>query len=238
MSHIIEPISMRGSDVAAPTNILPNLRIAASLFAGLIILSGCGATPDRDLENTAPTSSAVGDHTMHMVEMLRSTNSYDFEPADSPDALMSRVDVAAVGTVASVESTRIANDSGEDTGGVLVALRPVEVWKAEEGAISENIVFVLRRPTNVGIEAFEVGFNLGAEVVLFGYLSSLPVLRDNSHSPRLYEPDPQGLMVETAEGTLVNVWGEEVSTTNAWKKSRSIDGLAHSMRQAAQDHDR
>jgi hypothetical protein len=44
--------------------------------------------------------------------------------------------------------------------------------------------------------------------------------------PVLHDPDPQGLMLETPDGALVNVWGESDPADEQWRRITSLAALS------------
>lgn len=226
MSRITKVTSMHGSEnvlEAVPRKIAMMLVI---LLFGAVALVSCGTDKPEASQAQGPSVSESSGSTEKMVKFLRSTVSYDFEPVASPRILLDDVDVAMMGTVSSVDAVLIEDDA-ENTGGILVSLDSVEIWRSLSDVGNGHVEFLLRRPTNVDVGMYQDGLEQGTVVVLFGYRSSLPIVDRDSTRPDFYEPDPQGFMVETAEGELLNVWHEEGS--GAWEGLTSLDALVSSL---------
>lgn len=187
----------------------------------LLLLSACSmnaTTHDGRSGQAQAASPGPG-----LTSLLRATTSFDFEPAETPQELEDRVDVAVVGSVQSIKPVLLRNE-GEHTGGVILTLEVEDSWKPPSAGT--NVVnVVLHWPKNLGLGAFKQDLPEGSRVAFFGYEVDLPV-DGEAGSLVLHDPDPQGLMLETPDGGLVNVWGEEGTHDDAWEHLTSLDALA------------
>ncbi len=203
----------------AANHLLLGRVVVAGLLLLLVACGREGVTSDaRATHSDDPTTGPS------LTELLRATTSFDFEPAETPAELLQRADVAVVGSVRSISRVLLQND-GEFTGGVIITLKVEESWKAPLDKPDTIDVF-LRWPKNLTIDAFERDLPVGSRIAFFGYRVDLPVLDREQGSPALYDPDPQGLMLLTATGALVNVWGEAELAGEQWGDVTSLTKLS------------
>lgn len=164
--------------------------------------------------------------TTDLVKLLRQTASYNYEPYDSPTAMLNTVDIALVGRVASVDPAML-NGEMEDHGAVVVGLDPTEVWKDDPNQSGEVVHFYFPRPKNVDIELYREGLPTGTQVVLFGtaITDDIESFAEGDPGGIVYAPDPQGYYIANAEDRLVSIWAEEITTNEHWPNIDSIDDL-------------
>ncbi|TNM37571.1 hypothetical protein FHP29_17370 [Nocardioides albidus] len=112
-----------------------------------------------------------------------------------------------------------------------MGVRIDEVWKQQPGAQEIDIAyFVVRRPTNLSAKTYEKSLGLGTMIALFGYTSKLK-FASGAPNGLVYEPSPQGRVIERAGATADNVWGSEVNNQYpGWKGAGDIAGLRAALR--------
>lgn len=158
--------------------------------------------------------------TTEFVQMIRSTVSYSYIPYADPTAMLKAVDVAAVGSVVSVEPALIA-DPMENYGAVLVGLRPIEMWKEDPSRTGDVVYFYFERPTNLEVSPYREGLPIDAEVAFFGFdWTDEVTFAEGDPGGRVYVAAPQGLFVPEGDERLLNVWGDD-----HWPEIITIDDL-------------
>ena len=178
-------------------------------------LAGCSTgSPERDVEAASPG----------FVEMLRVTSSYSYIPYADPKAMLDGVDVAFVGTVQNL-STAVVADELDGQGALLVGLKPAELWKGTPETKDGLVYISLPRPKNVDLSTYEAAVPIGTEFVVFG-LDHPPSTRFATGDPGVtaYVPEPQGLYVADPPSKLINVWADDV-TSSEWANIDSVDDL-------------
>lgn len=222
METITRVTSMLGSRFSS--------RSTGAFVCAAVLFCSVSACAQRD-EATNPSSEAPSSSITQSgsFEFIRSTVSFDFSPAASPAAVEENVDLALSGEVTALEPALIQDDV-EQIGAVLVSLKPQSVWKADGTATPSQVQFLLRRPTNVGVGQFEAELPVGSQMALLGYTSNLKVVGRPTSAGPVFEPDPQGFLVESQSGGLVNVWGEDESQTDAWERVETLDALDRALR--------
>jgi hypothetical protein len=200
--------------------------VHASIVLTLLVpLSACGASDDAR-SSTDASVEAVSIHGIPgLVKLLRQTVSYDYEPFKSPSSMRDAAPIVVLGQVDSVEAGLI--DGGDEPLGViLITLNVKESWKAKSEP--SRVTFAVRRPKNLDAAKYRDALPVGSRVVLFGDDTGQRLTEGASDGP-LYEPLAQGLLLETAEGSLVNVWGADV-TSDQWVGLDTINELRSSLK--------
>lgn len=188
-----------------------------------LLLGGCGF----EGQSATQTSQSATRSAAPLVDFLRQTVSYDYDPLPSPQALRVDADVAGVGTVASVKEDLI-QDVGEQTGAVIVTIHLESVWKDHLLMGEDKLVhLVLFRPTNQGAEIFREGLPTGARIAIFGYKFNGVLVGPQPEGP-FVEPAPQGLVLDDA-GSAVNVWGDENEELPGWNGADTLASLEKMM---------
>jgi hypothetical protein len=194
-------------------------KASIALFA-VLLLGGCGASGDSE-RNAAPDNPA------ELVQFLRMTSAFDYEPYPSPEAMRTAADIAILGRVDQVRAASVRMFP-ENTGGVVVALGVEEQWKADSTRrSSEFVYFLIHRPTNIGIGAYQRALPEGTRIALFGFHSTFD-LAEGDPGDVVYDPAPQGLILEVAPDSAVNVWGHDIGTPQ-WSGIDTIDKLGAAM---------
>lgn len=194
----------------------------------IAVLFGVGACSNEKTHATSQANSPVADSgradpSAALVAHLRDTSSARYEPFETPKDMLSDADVAIMGEVVSVELAMIRNEF-DGQGGVVVGVRPLEVWKEAKGEPAELTYFVVRRAKNVGVEPFRAGLPVGHNVAIFGYTSDVQFIEGDPGQPIL-EPAPQGLFIETDAG-LANVYAPG---DDGWPEIKTMKDLAASI---------
>lgn len=204
-------------------------RITALMSGGVALLSfsltGCWSGSDH----ADPTNAqSVHSHSPSkapatpLVDLLRAFTSFDYQPSATPAALVKHCDIAVIAKVQRATKVEVANE-GESTAGVVLTLEIERAWKPTDDGARTIDVF-LRWPQNVGLDAFERDLPSGSRMVILGSRSDTPVLGRDGDAP-LYAPAPEGFLVESGEGTLINVWGEGAEASEAWKAADTLDAM-------------
>jgi hypothetical protein len=195
-----------------------------ALAMAAVVTAGCGAS-----QQAGPSASGRHEHsTVHadnpqeIVDFIRNTVHYDYEPVQSPAVLRRQSDIAVLGTISSVDSALQKTDA-EDTGAVLVTLQVQETWKRDRAVPGATVTYVIPRPTNVAASVYEQALPVGTRVALFG-THAVETLLTEEPVGQVYDAAPQGLIFETGPGRAVNVWGDEASASG-WKDVHSISDL-------------
>lgn len=198
------------------------MKVSRAGLAALITavcLSACGSGP-------AAPDDKFPETTAEMADFLHQTVSFDYDPYPNPEAMREGSAFAGVGRVKSVTEAMIAEDAGGDTGAIVVGLAIEETWKHDPDLKDASVVhFVLHRPTNVGVDVYKRALQEGTRIALFG---DKPTVRLSEGDPEdvVYEPSPQGLIIEESTKEAHNVWGSiENSELPGWTNAESISGL-------------
>jgi hypothetical protein len=184
-------------------------RSAAAVIAGLVLVTGCSG-------EEAPRTSA------ERISVVKSTARFSYSAYEDPADMLSKVDIAVVGTITSVGRI-VIDDELNDHGGALVTVEPHEVWKRPSGSTGP-VYYVLNWPRESSLEQLELALPEGSDVVLFGE-STAGRIRLGAGRPTggVYEPVPEGLWLSSDSGGISNVWGEY--SQSAWTAIDSVDEL-------------
>lgn len=184
-------------------------RKVASVIAGLVLMSGCSG-------EEAPRTSA------ERMSVVRSTAQLSYIAYEGPAEMLSKVDIAVVGTIKSVGRI-IIDDELDDHGGALITVEPHEVWKRPTGSTGP-VYYLLNWPRESSLEQLESALPEGSEVVLFGESTAGRItLGAGRPTGTVYEPVPEGLWLSSDSGGISNVWGEY--STSPWTAIDSVDEL-------------
>jgi hypothetical protein len=158
---------------------------------------------------------------------VRETVHFQFIPFKDPGDMLRRVDVAVVGTVASVDRAAIV-DELDGQGAALVAVQPQEVWKRSSAASSGLVYYLLNWPKDDSIDPIKQALPEGSKVVLFGSnIAGRIKLGEGRPGGTVYEPVPEGLWLEAERDGIANVWGEE--STSKWTTISTVEELRASL---------
>lgn len=195
-------------------------RILASVVAALLIGS-CGGSGD----SSAPTIESSGD----LVQFMRETNHFDYEPVATPAELLGEVDVALRGTVVSVTSALQEIGDAPPIGAVIVGVRIDEAWKAAE--IDSTAYFWFNRPTNVSIEEYQSGLPEGTRLAFFGLdnTSTVRLVETSVDYEHVYAAHPQGLLIGDGAHGVEDVWGVD-GTGDIWASIETLDDVGQALR--------
>ena len=175
----------------------------------MVLLSACGTTERTQADPHDPT---------HFIELVQQTYQADYEPFDTPAALVADTDIEVTGVVASV-----TDGSVEETD--VGPLHHVQIGITPAGSSSQaSTVYVeLPRPENWEIKKYADELPVGSRIALMGYLPE----RAPKDKP-FYVPAPQGLFVESVDGTLICVLDniDNIDTFGpGWSSTRTMDDL-------------
>lgn len=186
----------------------------------LMLTAACGS--ESDTASSGPHVRSTAD----LVKLLRQTQSFDYDPYPTPTAMLSAVDIALVGTVASVDAAML-NGEGENLGAVVVGLEPTEMWKDDPNRSGDVIHFYFSRPTNLDIELYRDGLPTGTQVVLFAgaVTDDIDSFAEGDPGGIVYGPTPQGYYIANADDRLVNIWADDITTSGDWPNIDSIADL-------------
>lgn len=183
----------------------------------------CARTSPPEWGEQVPRSSAKN---TSLVQALRATTSFDFVPADSPRDLADDADLTALLVVTGVQGVQVRNE-GEATGGVVITTQVQDAYEGRAG-VGDRVDIFLRWPDNLPLDAFERDLPSGTRLSFFGYQVERPVI-GRAAAQALYEPAPQGLLIEEADGSLINVWAEEEFSPPAWEALTSVEAVPESL---------
>lgn len=202
--------------------------VAAASMA--IVLAGCSSGgAGGDDANTGAGDVDI-DSTADLVELMRKTTSFEYDPYPTPGDMLEAVDIALVGEVVSVDPALQEMEEGPPIGAVLVGLQPSELWKDDAAQSGDVVYYWFTRPTNLDIGLYQEGLPEGTEVVLFGHDATDNVSFTDSgvKLDNYYSADPQGYFIEEAEDRLVNVWAADIASSE-WGGISNIDDLRTSL---------
>ena len=184
-------------------------RNVAAVIACLVLMSGCSG-------EDVPRTSA------ERLSVVKSTAHFSYTAYKDPIEMLSKVDIAVVGTIKSVGRI-IIDDELNDHGGALVTVEPREVWKRPPG-LTGPVYYLLNWPKASSLDPLESALPAGSEVVLFGE-STVGRIKLGAGRPTgtVYEPVPEGLWLGTDAADIANVWGED--SQSAWTAIDSVDEL-------------
>jgi len=190
--------------------------MSKKLLASLALASMC-------LGCSQPGSSQLNtpDSVSDIVQVMRDTVSYSYVAYENPEEMLKAVDLAAVGTISSIEPAMVA-DELDGQGAVIVGIRVEEFWKDDPDRVGDTVYFWFLRPKEADIDEYRKSLPVGTELTMFGFDTAGRV-KFSSGAPEatVYEPAPQGLWLPGKGTTLVNVWGSETRGPG-W---RGVDSL-------------
>lgn len=198
----------------------------------LLALASCSSTSADTAADTAAKNAgghsaekAADVHsTSDLVRLMRQTTSFEYDPYATPRAMLKDVDIALVGTVASVRPA-IIDDELDGQGAVIVGLQPREIWKDDSGRSGKVVYYYFQRPKNLGISVYQRGLPIGTEVSLFGFdAANLVKFAHGGLGHTTYAPAPQGHLITAGSTGLVNVWAEDAHS-DSWKNIHSVADL-------------
>jgi hypothetical protein len=219
------------------------LLIASCLLVALVSACGNESKPDDNPEATsqagdnAGVSSPAGGSAQPFVDLARGTLQYEFEPFETPAALLDDSLLGVLGEVRTVEDGRLQGPLDQAPAHhIVVGLAVTESFKSDPGQHGDLVYFELRRPDNVSADTYAKALPKGTRIVLMAYAGDKPVYEpttDNyagrEEGSSLYSPAPQGLLVEV-DGRLQNVMGEveqaswgEVDTVEEMREALSAE---------------
>ncbi len=188
-------------------------------LAAVLVLAGC-SSGTSDTEADVKVNS-----TEDLIELMRDSVQFEYEPYATPKAMLDGVDVALVGDVVSVDSALQELEEGPPIGAVVVGLEPREIWKDDPSRSGDVVFYWFSRPTNLDISLYRKGLPVGTEVVLFGQDATGRVtFAEGDPGTTMYDPWPQGLFIPAGENRLVNVWAEDIASSD-WPEISNVEDL-------------
>ena len=181
----------------------------AAMIAGLVLISGCSG-------EDVPRTSA------ERLSVVKSTAQLSYIAFKDPVEMLSKSDIAVVGTIKSVGRV-IIDDELNDHGGAIVTVEPREVWKRPAGSTG-LVYYLLNWPRDSSLEPLESALPEDSEIVLFGD-SIVGRIKLGAGRPTgtVFEPVAEGLWMGANAGDISNVWGEY--SQSPWTAIDSVDEL-------------
>lgn len=166
---------------------------------------------------------------MDLPKIMQSTFSADYEPAKSPAEVVEHADISISGRLVSVEEGRsVSLDGDVPDHYVVFGLQVEQKIKEDPTRDGKLVYFELFRPDNLGPEVFAKAAPLGAEFTLIGHrVDESHGLVEDQFAGRepgatLYDPDIQGLFIESDSEAFQSVLEPLDEMKKAW---RGIDSM-------------